>query len=423
MAGAQLTAVLGVVAKLTRRQPPVLVAEQAIAGDATRVELDLQLHVLGDGHHAGAELLDQHPPRLGQAIDVGVDAVAAVGQRLQPIVTQIALAETEHRQEHIVPLLFVDELVQLVDRRDADVEIAVGGQQHAVDTLHPVVAGQLVGPADATFTVRAAGGAQVAEHLVDARLVGAGRPLQRHAHARRVGDDRHAVLRAQLLDQQPHAADQQRQLVARAHRAGHVDQEHEVARRHACCVDAARLDAQPHQLMPGLPRTRPDLGADGERPVAGRLGGPVAEGVDELLEPDGVDRRQLPTVEEAPRVGERGAVHVGREGRQGRGIRRQETTGSYRGVGLQRAAPAATAVLAAASAATQPDGRVPGAAVERRFLLRRHRFGLLDFGIDDHRVGCLGLGGRLPPRPGTRIGRIGRTARIYRIYRIYRING
>src|SRR3712207_8223256 len=52
-----------VVVEILLRQHPVLVADQAVRSDDRRVELDLDLDVLGDRHERAAHLLDEHLDR------------------------------------------------------------------------------------------------------------------------------------------------------------------------------------------------------------------------------------------------------------------------------------------------------------------------------------------------------------------------
>src|SRR5256885_10400824 len=46
--------------EVARGHDAILVADEPVGGDARGVELDLQLHVLGDGDKRGAGLVDQH---------------------------------------------------------------------------------------------------------------------------------------------------------------------------------------------------------------------------------------------------------------------------------------------------------------------------------------------------------------------------
>ncbi|MCB1566660.1 MAG: hypothetical protein KDI78_13790, partial [Xanthomonadales bacterium] len=59
-------------------------------------------------------------------------AVADVGQLLCQFVVVIALAEAEGGQCDAILALDLDHLLQRVDAGGADVEVAVGGQHHAV---------------------------------------------------------------------------------------------------------------------------------------------------------------------------------------------------------------------------------------------------------------------------------------------------
>ena len=95
-----------------------------------------------------------------QRVDVGVVAVALVGELLQRRVLEVAHAEAEHASGTRRVLAFSSiSRVELALAGDADVEVAVGAEDHAVDAaLDEVLAGDLVGELDARAAVgRAAG--------------------------------------------------------------------------------------------------------------------------------------------------------------------------------------------------------------------------------------------------------------------------
>ena len=110
------------------------------------VELDLHLHILGDGEQRCRRLVHQHLARLVQRIDVSRHAIAVLRQRLHQPVVVIAVAEAEHGQVNAGLPLGLDEALQLLGIGDADVEIAIGRQDDAVDgALVEIHLGQVVG--------------------------------------------------------------------------------------------------------------------------------------------------------------------------------------------------------------------------------------------------------------------------------------
>ena len=98
VAGADLAGVDRVVVEILLAQRPVLIADQPVFADIGRVELDLDLDVLGDGEQRRGELLDEHLLRLARAVDVGVVAVPVVGDLLHHRFVVIAGAEAERGQ-------------------------------------------------------------------------------------------------------------------------------------------------------------------------------------------------------------------------------------------------------------------------------------------------------------------------------------
>jgi hypothetical protein len=100
VAHADLAGVDGVDPEVGVGDRAVLVAEQAVARDHRRIELDLQLHVLGHDlehrHQVGGEQLG----RRGGAVDVVVVAVAAIAELLHQLGAVVAHAEADRRERH-----------------------------------------------------------------------------------------------------------------------------------------------------------------------------------------------------------------------------------------------------------------------------------------------------------------------------------
>ena len=189
---------------------------------------------------------------------------------------------------------------------DADVEVAVGRQDHAVEPPSMKVCsrqrvGELRCPRRRWSSRRPAGGrARRGSSLV--RCPASARAPRRRCRRRRRSTTRSS--RAELVDQQL-----QRGLHAAAacpalHRAGDVDQEHQVARRRR-----SRLRLR----SPGCRRAAAAVfGFHGARRLGRRRANGVAaivaarvavvEVVDQLLDAHRVRRRQLALVQEAPHV-------------------------------------------------------------------------------------------------------------------------
>ena len=149
VAGADLAGVLRVVFEILRRHDPVFVAEEPVGGDLGGIELHLDLHILGDRHRAPGELLDEHLPRLPRPVDVGIDPVAVVGELLHLLVLEVPLAVAEDGEEHPSRRLLLDQLDKRRVARDADIEIAIGGQDDPVRApLHKRLGGLGVGELD-----------------------------------------------------------------------------------------------------------------------------------------------------------------------------------------------------------------------------------------------------------------------------------
>ena len=100
-----------------------------------RVELDLNLHVFGDGIQRRTHLIDQHLTRLAQRIDVGVVAVAVVRELLHQMVVVVAGPEAQRRERHTGLAFFFGEILQRLEVDRTDVEVTVGCEDDPVDPV------------------------------------------------------------------------------------------------------------------------------------------------------------------------------------------------------------------------------------------------------------------------------------------------
>ena len=82
MARADVAGINFVVVEILLAQGAVLIADQTIFADEGGVELDLDLHVMGDREEGRGQFGVEHPPGLSGAVDIGVIAVPAIGDLL-----------------------------------------------------------------------------------------------------------------------------------------------------------------------------------------------------------------------------------------------------------------------------------------------------------------------------------------------------
>ena len=99
-------------------------------------------------------------------------AVPLVGELLQGGVLDVAHAKAEHAQEDAALGLGLDQLDEFILVGDADVEIAVGGQDDAVGAvLDEVLGGDVVSELDAGTAVGRAAGLQLIDGRHDSALL------------------------------------------------------------------------------------------------------------------------------------------------------------------------------------------------------------------------------------------------------------
>jgi len=244
--------------------------------------------------------------------------VAVVGEQFEVGVVEVALPEAQHRQvDHGFCALF-DQLAQFVAGGAAAVEVAVGGEDHAVDAArNEALLRALVGEVEAGGAVGAAAGLERVDGVLDGAAARHGRGRKRDSGAPRVSDDGDAVARFELIEQQEERALDERELVGVAHGARRVDQEDEVRVGADRAWHALAGDGDAHEAVERRPGCGGDVDVDGHRVSTGGRGIGVFERVDQLLDADGGSGRALTELlEVAAHVGVRGGVDVDGEGRE-----------------------------------------------------------------------------------------------------------
>ena len=116
LAGADLAGVLAVVGEVRVGHGAVLVAELAVRLHRGGIELELHLHVVGDGHERRRQLAPEHLLRLLERVEVVVVAVPLAGQHLHRRVLEVVVADADAGEVEAVAALRLDQLLQLLDR-------------------------------------------------------------------------------------------------------------------------------------------------------------------------------------------------------------------------------------------------------------------------------------------------------------------
>ena len=133
MTRADIARVDAIVIEIFGFQCAGFVTDQAVFRDCRRVPLDLHFHVLGDREQRRTRLVYEHLPRFIQRIDIRGCPIAVLGERLHERIVVIALADAEDRQENAALALPFNKAFEFALVGDADVEITVRRQDHAVD--------------------------------------------------------------------------------------------------------------------------------------------------------------------------------------------------------------------------------------------------------------------------------------------------
>jgi hypothetical protein len=167
---------------------PVLIADEPIRGDDGGVELDLDLGVEGDRLDRPGQVLGEQATCLGEVVDVGVEAVALVGQLLEQDVVVVAHPDADRDEFDAGRGVVADPPQDAVRVGQPDVGDAVRGEDHPVDAIPAVgLAGEVVAQPQARLEVGRAARLELVDGRQDRLLVGgAGRLAARPGrHPRR----------------------------------------------------------------------------------------------------------------------------------------------------------------------------------------------------------------------------------------------
>ncbi|MOA17365.1 hypothetical protein D3C78_1376220 [compost metagenome] len=163
--------------------------------------------------------------------------------------------EAQRRQRDAAFTLVHRHLLEAVEITDTDVEVAIGGQQDAVDAfVDKTLASHLVGQFDTRGARGGTTGVELIDGIADGHLVAPRGGLEHHPGLTGIDHQGHPVLVTQLVHQQFQRALDQRQPFATVHGTGNVHQEHQVGRRQIRHGAVAGLDADAQQAGVGVPR-------------------------------------------------------------------------------------------------------------------------------------------------------------------------
>ena len=226
----------------------------------------------------------------------------------------IAAAEAQRGQRDATITLALDHRDERVLIRHADIEIAIGGEDHAVDAAFDEIGarGGVGEPQTVAACGRTSGGEPVERGADLARIAGR---FEHEARRPRIDHDRHAVARGQFAAEPGQRRFDQRQLVGIVHRARYVEQEDQIGRRAARLRQIVSAQADPHELRLTVPRRGGGIERDGEGCATIRRARIiVAEIIDHLLGPHRGGWRQLPLRQIAAGIGIGAGIDIDREG-------------------------------------------------------------------------------------------------------------
>ena len=338
VSGTDFTGVFGIVVEVLFRKESVLVTDEAVGLDDRRIELDLDLHVLGDGDERAAHLIDEHFARFAEAVDVGIVAVSFVGEGFHGAVLGVGGAVTEHAEENAALGFFGDEFFQFFRAGGADIEIAIGAEDDAIHAfLDEVLLRLFIGLTNAGAAMRGAAGFHLSDGLSEGVFLISRCRGQGEAAVSSVNDDGNAVFGGQLIREKAQALLHEGELIGLVHGSGDIDEEDKITLP-AVHPNIAGFDSDACEAVGGLPGCFSDGCRNGEGCFSALWELViVGEVIDELLNAHGIGRWSSARVQEAADIGIGGGVYVDGESGQrllgglGQGIFGDRCVGLARG--------------------------------------------------------------------------------------------
>ena len=165
MAGADRTGVHVRVDEVLVGDVAILVADEAVGRDDVSLELDLRLRVEGDRLERAGQVLGEQPAGLVEDVDVGVEAVALVGELLEQRVVVVAHPDADRDELDAGRRVAPDRAQDRFRVRQPDIRDAVRGEDDPIDAvLRERAAGEVVAEPQAGLEVRGAAGLQLVDH-------------------------------------------------------------------------------------------------------------------------------------------------------------------------------------------------------------------------------------------------------------------
>ena len=121
-----------VVFKILVVQLSVFIAEKPVGFYEPRVKLDLRLDILRHNIGEGDEAPVNGLVHIVQIVHHAVGTVAVFREDFQIVVLVVVKARADDRQEQVALFLFFDQPLQPVLVRNAEIQVAVGDQDHLV---------------------------------------------------------------------------------------------------------------------------------------------------------------------------------------------------------------------------------------------------------------------------------------------------
>ena len=237
LGGADLRGIHRVVAELLLGELMLRVADLPIRRHAARIELDLHFHIGSGDLQRARQLGGKFVPHFLGRVEKGIAPVAVAREDFEQVVVVTFPADAEAIERNALLAVGLDLLLERLRIDVAQVGRAVREQHHAVDPVSQVMPQRrLVGQVHRVFQIRAALRGELGQGHGDCAGITAGRAISEQPRRAGESDNAEFVLRLQLLRQHAQRLVDYPHPVGALHRAGVVEQQHEVQR-------AARLAA------------------------------------------------------------------------------------------------------------------------------------------------------------------------------------
>ena len=255
MPGPDLSCIHPIIVKVLISQQAVFISYQPITCHIFRIELYLDLYILGNCDQCAAHLIYQYFFCLIETVKIIIIAVSIICQRLHFIVLDVAGAHSKNRQMNAAFFLLLYQPDKPALTADSHVQISVRCKNHPIiSSRNKILFRQLIGFLNPRLPSRGAACLQILKGSHNFCLIFSGHTVQNYRFITRISDNRHPIPFIQIFCQHSESLLHQRQLIIGIHGTRHIQQKHKIRKRTVIKINFLCLQSNHQKAIFFIPR-------------------------------------------------------------------------------------------------------------------------------------------------------------------------